>query len=92
MRTLVIYDISDDRIRNAVAEVCKDFGLSRIQRSAFLGLLPSGKRKDLIEKLSRVLGESAGNIQIFVICNADLSLRTIIGIEYYEEEGADIVI
>lgn len=92
MRTLVIYDITDDRVRFSVAEVCKDFGLSRIQRSAFLGWLPSGRRKELVEKLRRTLGESAGNIQVFVVCDADIALRVIIGKEYFEEEGVDIVI
>ncbi|MDW8074098.1 MAG: CRISPR-associated endonuclease Cas2 [Nitrososphaerota archaeon] len=92
MRTLVIYDITDDRVRCEVAETCKNFGLSRIQKSAFLGWLPSGRRKELVEVLGRVLGESEGNIQVYVICDADLALREVIGREFFEEEGGDIVV
>ncbi len=92
MKTLVIYDIADDRVRYLVADVCKNFGLSRIQKSAFLGLLPSGRRKDLIELLAKKLGDSEGNIQIFVICDADLALREVIGREYVVEEGGDVII
>ncbi|MEM0172092.1 MAG: CRISPR-associated endonuclease Cas2 [Thermoproteota archaeon] len=79
MKTLVIYDITDDNIRNAVSEVCKNFGLSRIQKSAFLGDLTSSSRKELKAKLQRTLGEAEGNIQIFVLCNACIALRETIG-------------
>jgi len=84
MHTLVIYDISDNDIRSRVSDICKRFGLSRIQRSAFMGYLTSASRKELIAALRRVLGNANGNIQIFDICRADLSLRTIIGKPYPE--------
>lgn len=48
MMTLVIYDISDDSVRLRIANLCKSFGLNRIQRSAFLGDIPSSRRKELI--------------------------------------------
>ncbi len=78
MITLVIYDISDDRVRLKVANVCKRFGLNRIQKSAFLGEISSSRRKELIRKLKKVL-KGSGNIQVFVICKPDFSLREIIG-------------
>lgn len=85
MKTLVIYDISDDNLRNAVSEVCKNFGLLRIQKSAFIGNLTSSRRKELRDKLKEVLGDANGNIQLFVICQADMALREIIGKEISEE-------
>jgi len=87
--TLVIYDISDDRIRLRIANLCKSFGLNRIQRSAFLGGIPSSRRKELIKKLRRFKGE--GNIQVFVICKPDFSLREVIGDEK-EFENEDLII
>lgn len=92
MKTLVIYDISDDEIRLKVSEVCKNFGLSRIQKSAFIGYLNSLRRKELSIALKKALGENEGNIQIFVICNADLALREIIGKEFKEEEGSTLIV
>ncbi len=89
MITLVIYDISDDRIRLRVANTCKRFGLNRIQKSAFLGEISSSRRKELIKKLKRIL-KGEGNIQVFVICKPDFSLREIIG--DYVEEGCDSTI
>ncbi len=88
MYTLVIYDITDDEIRMKAAEACREVGLVRIQKSAFLGIIDSQKRKNLEIKLRRILGQNKGNIQIFTICEADISHRKIIG-EFldYEEEG-----
>lgn len=94
MKTLVIYDISDDDVRFRISEVCKNFGLCRIQKSAFLGDLPSSRRKELVIALERELGNNKGNIQIFVICRADLSLRVVVGeptVEEVEEGGIFIV-
>ena len=92
MKTLVIYDISDDGIRQEVSEVCKNFGLNRIQKSAFLGFLSQTRRKELSTVLRKILGNNNGNIQIFVICNADLNLREVIGKEYFEDEDSTIII
>ena len=89
LQTLVVYDISDDEIRLKVSEACKRFGLARIQRSTFLGYLSSMRRKELAATLRRILRDTDGNIQIFVICRADLALREILGKpfeEYAKEE------
>lgn len=89
VQTLVVYDISDDEIRFKVSETCKRFGLARIQRSTFLGYLSSTRRKELAAALRRILGDAEGNIQIFVICRADLALREVLGKpfeEYAKEE------
>jgi len=90
MITLVIYDITDDRIRNKIAKVCKRFGLVRIQKSAFLGYLCSARRKELSSKLRRTLRKEKGNIQIFVICKADIALREIIG-DFQEFEDEELI-
>jgi CRISPR-associated protein Cas2 len=79
VQTLVIYDITDDAIRLKVSDACKRFGLARIQKSAFMGPLTSMQRKELAAALRRILGDADGNIQIFVICRADLALREVIG-------------
>lgn len=85
----MIYDISDDRLRLKVGQACKSFGLSRIQRSAFLGAIPSGARKELAARLEALAKEEeTANIQIFVICDPDMALRIELGKPYAgEEEG-----
>ncbi|MCE8426873.1 MAG: CRISPR-associated endonuclease Cas2 [Candidatus Methanoperedens sp.] len=43
----LIYDISDNCIRTRTSEKCKDYGLSRIQKSAFFGDIKPEAVKDL---------------------------------------------
>jgi hypothetical protein len=57
LATLVIYDIEDDRARLRVSEVCKDFGLERLQYSCFRGSLSQNKREELYERLRKIQRE-----------------------------------
>ncbi len=79
MHTLVIYDISNDQIRSMVARACKEAGLARIQKSAFLGVIDTQRRKHLKKRVIRILGRNRGNIQFFLICENDIRFREIIG-------------
>jgi len=92
LKTLVIYDISDDQRRLKVSEACKNFGLARIQRSAFLGSLTPARRKELIAVLRRLISEEEDNLQVFVICEPDLALRVVLGKEFREEEAEGVLI
>lgn len=68
---LVIYDIEDDRVRNRIAERCKDFGLERVQYSAFYGSLSRNKREELWLRLRKELGKEAGKIWVQPLCRRD---------------------
>ncbi len=74
---LVVYDIPNDRIRNHVAETCKDYGLDRIQYSAFLGVLGRTHREELFLRLKERLGKEVGNIQVFSLCQSDWESRLV---------------
>ncbi|MGE5557831.1 MAG: CRISPR-associated endonuclease Cas2 [Bacillota bacterium] len=75
MQILVIYDIPRDKLRNKVIEACKDYGLVRIQYSAFTGDLNNTRRVELFRRLEVILGSEPGNIQMFPICEKDLEQR-----------------
>mgnify|MGYP001252443453 FL=1 len=75
MQALLIYDIPDDKIRKKVADICLDYGLLRIQYSAFTGVLTTTRRNELYRKIEKVLGKNPGNVQIFPICQKDLEQR-----------------
>jgi CRISPR-associated protein Cas2 len=76
--TLLVYDISDDRKRGKVADACLDYGLDRIQFSAFLGSLLSTHQQELMLKVRKILGKKPGNIQLFPICAEDWAKRKVI--------------
>jgi len=88
---LVIYDITNNNLRNKIAEVLKNYGLERIQYSAFIGILPRFKLNSLIEELKKEVtkfkwneDEKIRNIQIYPI--PELSRKARIEINYMNEK------
>ena len=75
MQSLLIYDISSDKIRNKIADACLDYGLKRIQYSAFFGDLSRNRLDELMQRVARLLGKEEGKVQVFPICEKDLQLR-----------------
>lgn len=71
MNTLVIFDITSDKIRYKIGETCKDYGLSRIQKSAFFGNINRNRREELYIKLRETLGSKKGDIRIYPVCDRD---------------------
>jgi CRISPR-associated protein Cas2 len=70
--TYVLYDIPNDGVRAKIADVCKDYGLERIQFSAFCGPLTRNKREELFLRLDDVLGEEPGKILLQPVCEKDI--------------------
>ncbi|MCB0078136.1 MAG: CRISPR-associated endonuclease Cas2 [Anaerolineales bacterium] len=75
MQTLVIYDISHDGTREKVADVCLDYGLDRVQFSAFLGELSRNHQESLMLKIKRRMGKHGGHIWLLPICERDWARR-----------------
>ena len=69
---VLIYDIEDDKLRSRAADVCLDYGLERIQFSAFFGKLNRNRRQELSLRLQRELGDGSGRIRIIPVCEQDL--------------------
>jgi len=88
LRYLVIYDITDDGLRFRVAEVLKDYGLARIQKSAFIGSLSKNMLSSLIAELRGLVVDD--NIKIFPLCEPDFKAMVSIGQEYREEDRRGI--
>lgn len=71
MHCLLIYDIPDDRQRLKIADACLDYGLDRIQYSAFAGDISRNLQEELFMKVTKILGKKAGIIQLIPICQKD---------------------
>jgi CRISPR-associated protein Cas2 len=78
MHTYVIYDIVQDRARKKVSEACLDYGLQRIQYSAFLGDINSTRRSALEKRLVQELGKQEGKIEIITVCDKDFRQRCVV--------------
>lgn len=78
MRYLLIYDITHDGARAKVADACLDYGLERIQYSAFMGELSHIHQRELFLKIQRRLGAHRANIQLFPLDEKCWSSRRVI--------------
>lgn len=65
MRCLLLYDIPNDRIRQRVADACLDFGLTRIQYSAYLGELSSTYSRALFTEIDERIRGYAATVHLF---------------------------
>ncbi len=74
MHVLVVYDIPSDRLRTKIADICLDYGLERVQYSVFRGELSTNRQGELMLKVRRKLGKSAGSVLLFPVCERDLRL------------------
>lgn len=79
LHLLVIYDISNDRIRDKVANACQDYGLDRIQYSAFVGQLSRTHQEELMLRIKELLGQEQGCVQLIPISAANWNERLEVG-------------
>ena len=75
---LLVYDITNDRKRAKIADACLDYGMDRIQYSAFTGYLRATHQDELMLKIKKILGKNAGNVQLFTICAVDWRQRKVL--------------
>jgi len=78
MLTWVIYDISDDNIRTHTADVCKKYGLYRVQKSCFLGETTKNQRDSLTLELDKLIEED-DSIYVFPTCDACVGSIALLG-------------
>jgi CRISPR-associated protein Cas2 len=69
---VLIYDIEEDRIRTRVAEICLDYGLERIQFSAFFGCLNRNRRQELSLRVQAEIGNQSARVRVIPVCEDDL--------------------
>lgn len=85
MQCLLIYDIPHDGARQKVADACLDYGLQRIQYSAFVGDLTRTHQRALFREIQKRLGRRAANVQLFPLDVASWQGRR----EIAQQEASD---
>ena len=90
MRCLVMYDITHDGVRTKVADACLDYGLERIQYSAFLGELNATHQRELLLQIKRRVGKHSASVLLFSLDEKCwLARRTIEQTHPAEEQRHD---
>jgi CRISPR-associated protein Cas2 len=64
---VVLYDVEDDRIRARVSDICLNYGLERIQYSAFLGKINRNRRQELSLRLQEEVGAEQARLRIIPV-------------------------
>jgi CRISPR-associated protein Cas2 len=64
---LVLYDVENDRIRDKLSELCLDYGLDRIQFSAFLGKINRNRRQELSLRIQDLIGDFSARVRVIPI-------------------------
>lgn len=83
LHTLLVYDITDDRIRTKIANICQDYGLDRIQYSAFYGRMSRTHQEELMRRVRRLLTSEPAKVQLIPVAQSEWERR--IEIEVGEE-------
>ncbi|HDH53497.1 MAG TPA: CRISPR-associated endonuclease Cas2 [Nitrospirae bacterium] len=91
MLTWVIYDISKNRTRNRVAKSCKDKGLYRVQKSAFLGKLNRNQIDEFRIMCDDIIDPDVDSVYIFPMCDDDFKKVKLLGQAFDKELVSDEV-
>ncbi|HEC98588.1 MAG TPA: CRISPR-associated endonuclease Cas2 [Nitrospirae bacterium] len=79
MLVWIIYDISADKARSRVAKACKNKGLYRVQKSAFLGTLNRNQIDELRIICEDLIDADVDSVYIFPMCEDDFKKVKLLG-------------
>ncbi len=91
MLTWVVYDITNDKVRNRIAKICKNYGLYRVQKSAFLGDINRNQIDELVLQCKELTNREKDSVYIFPMCDEDFKKVKMIGIPFDKDLVADEV-
>ncbi|HAS16989.1 MAG: CRISPR-associated endonuclease Cas2 [Nitrospirae bacterium RIFCSPLOW2_12_42_9] len=75
----IIYDIVDDKTRGRIAKACKNKGLYRVQKSAFLGTLNRNQIDELKMMCEDIINGEEDSVYIFPMCEDDFKKVRLLG-------------
>lgn len=87
MQCLLIYDIPHDGTRQKVADACLDYGLQRVQYSAFVGDLSRTHQRALFGEIERRVRRRSANVQLFPLDEKSWNGRRVINQEGVDESN-----
>lgn len=75
----IIYDISADKPRTKVARACKEVGLYRVQKSAFLGTIERNRLDEVKMRIEDLMDPDTDSVYIFPMCEPDFKKVVLMG-------------
>ncbi len=90
---ILVYDVSDDDIRDKIRDLIRNWGGVRFQYSAFMIDLSEVELDELLRISARLISDCRGSVMAIPVCRRDLDKLIILG-EYslnYELE-CDLIV
>ena len=75
----IMYDIAENKIRSKIAKTCKKYGLTRVQKSIFLGRLDTNRFDELAELCLDLIDEETDSVYLFPFCQDDFRRIQVLG-------------
>ena len=79
MLVWIVYDISSNKTRTRVAKMCLKKGLSRVQKSVFLGSINETQLKSAVSESESLIDKETDSVYIFPFCQEDFKKIRILG-------------
>ncbi|MDR7665204.1 CRISPR-associated endonuclease Cas2 [Methanosarcina sp. Z-7115] len=92
MLVWVIYDITENRVRQKVSDRCKSYGLYRVQKSVFLGDLNTTDRDSLGLECEELIDTDRDSVYIFPMDEQSFKKVQLIGQAFDKELVSDEVL
>ncbi|MEM4710154.1 MAG: CRISPR-associated endonuclease Cas2 [Candidatus Diapherotrites archaeon] len=84
-KIIIVYDITDDKIRNYVSNQLKNYGLHRIGYSVFNGEIPEEKLKELEKTMAEYIKDD--KMHIIELCEKCYAKIKLLGKAEIAEES-----
>lgn len=75
----IIYDIAENKTRSRIAKACKNKGLYRVQKSAFLGTINKNQLDELTIMIEEIIDPDIDSVYIFPMCEDDFKKVKLLG-------------
>ena len=85
----IIYDISKDKPRKKMSDSCEQYGLYRVQYSAFLGNVNKNQMDELQLRAEELINEKTDAVYLFPMCEEDFKKVALVGQEFDRKLIAD---
>jgi CRISPR-associated protein Cas2 len=88
----VIYDITENKVRQKVSNRCKSYGLYRVQKSVFLGDLNANERESLGLECEELIDTEKDSVYVFPMDEQSFKKVQLIGQAFDKDLVSDEVI
>ncbi len=74
-----LYDITDNKTRNKVIKMAKGYGLTRVQKSIFLGNITKNNIDEIVLQSENLINQETDSLYILPMCKSDYEEVSLIG-------------